>query len=201
LQAISVARKLGAVVEVFDVRSAVKEEVLSLGGKFIEVEGAKDDAAAGGYAVEQTEEYKRKQQELIHKHAVQANVVICTAQIPGKRAPLLIPKETVEAMSPGSVVIDMAAGSGGNCELTIKDETIIHNQVRIIGNSNYPSKMPADASKMLGKNYINFLDLMIDSEGNLNLNFEDEIIHNTCITQEGEIKNERVREIISLEEA
>lgn len=201
LQSLATSRKLGAVVEVFDVRSAVKEEVLSLGGKFIEVEGAKDEVAAGGYAVEQTEEYKKKQQELIHRHAVQSNVVICTAQIPGRKAPLLIPKETVEAMSPGSVIIDMAAGSGGNCELTVKDETIIHNQVRIIGNSNYPSKMPADASKMLGKNYINFLNLMIDDEGNLNLNFEDEIIHNTCITQSGEIMNERVREIISLEEA
>ncbi len=200
LQSLATSKKLGAVVEVFDVRSAVKEEVQSLGGKFIEVEGAKDDAAAGGYAVEQTEEYKKKQADLIHKHASQSNVVICTAQIPGKKAPILIPKATVEAMQPGSVIIDMAAGSGGNCELTKQDETVIHKQVRIIGNSDFPSKMPADASKMLGRNYINFLDLMIDEEGKLHLDFEDDIIASTCMTREGEVCNERVREILSFEE-
>ncbi len=201
LQSLATSKKLGAVVEVFDVRPAVKEEVQSLGGKFIEVEGSVDDASAGGYAVEQTEEYKQKQADLIHKHASQANVVICTAQIPGKRAPILIRKATVEAMKPGSVIIDMAAGSGGNCELTVKDETVIHNQVRIIGNSDYPSKMPADASKMLGKNYTNFLDLMIDEEGQLKLDFDDEILSGTCMTRDGEIQNERVREIISFEES
>lgn len=199
LQSLATSRKLGAVVEVFDVRPAVKEEVMSLGGKFIEVEGSKDDSSAGGYAIEQTEEYKKKQAELIHNHAAQANVVICTAQIPGKKAPILIPRATVDSMSPGSVIIDMAAGSGGNCELTIKDETVIHNRVRIIGNSDFPSKMPADASKMLGKNYTNFLDLMIDKDGNLNLDFEDDILSGTCMTRDGEIRNERVREIISFE--
>ena len=201
LQSLATSKKLGAVVEVFDVRPAVKEEVMSLGGKFIEVKGSKDDSAAGGYAVEQTEEYKKKQAELIHDHAIQSNVVICTAQIPGKKAPLLIMKETVEGMSPGSVIIDMAAGSGGNCELTKKDETVIHKQVRIIGNSDFPSKMPADASKMLGKNYTNFLELMIDEEGNLKLDFEDEIIAGTCMTRNGEIQNDRVKEIISFEDA
>jgi NAD(P) transhydrogenase subunit alpha len=201
LQSLATSKKLGAVVEVFDVRPAVKEEVMSLGGKFIEVEGSKDDADAGGYAVEQTEEYKKKQAELIHKHATQANVVISTAQIPGKKAPLLITKETVEAMAPGSIIIDMAAGSGGNCELTKKDETVIHKQVRIIGNSDYPSKMPVDASKMLGKNFTNFLELMIDEDGNLKLDFEDEIIAGTCITKDGEIMNERVKEIISFEDS
>ena len=199
LQALATAKKLGAVVEVFDVRAAVKEEVMSLGGKFIEVEGAKDDTKAGGYAVEQTDDYKQKQQQLIHDHAVKSNVIICTAQIPGKKAPLLIPKETVDAMHPGSVIIDMAAGSGGNCELTRKDETIIHKQVRIIGNSNFPSRMPADASKMLGNNYTNFLNLITDDEGNLILNYEDEIVRDTCITRDKEIVNERVREIIHFE--
>lgn len=201
LQSLATSKKLGAVVEVFDVRPAVKEEVQSLGGKFIEVEGSRDDASAGGYAVEQTEEYKKKQAELIHKHAIQSNVVICTAQIPGKKAPLLIPKTTVDAMLPGSVIIDMAAGSGGNCELTKKDETVIHNRVRIIGNSDFPSKMPVDASKMLGKNYINFLELMIDEEGNLKLDLEDEIVAGTCITKDGDIQNDRVKEIISFEES
>lgn len=199
LQALATARKLGAVVEVFDVRPAVKEEVQSLGGKLIEVEGAIDDASAGGYAVEQTEEYKQKQAKLIHDHAVKSNVVITTAQIPGKKAPLLIRKETVEAMAPGSVIIDMAAGSGGNCELTKKDETILYNQVRIIGNSNFPSKMPADASKMLGVNFRNFLALFIDDEGNINIDFEDDILNSTCITHKGEIKNERVAEVIGFE--
>ncbi len=199
LQALATAKKLGAVVEVFDVRPAVKEEVMSLGGKFIEVEGSIDDAAAGGYAVEQTEEYKAKQAQLIHDHAVSSNVVICTAQIPGRKAPLLIHKKTVDEMSPGSVIIDMAAGSGGNCELTKKDETIIYKQIRIIGNSNFPSKMPADASKMLGNNYINFLNLMITEEGNLNLDFEDDIIKSTCMTHDHEIVNQKVLEIIEME--
>ena len=199
LQALATARKLGAVVEVFDVRSAVKEEVMSLGGKFIEVEGSTDDASAGGYAVEQTEEYKAKQAQLIHDHAVSSNVVICTAQIPGRKAPLLIHKTTVDEMLPGSVIIDMAAGSGGNCELTKKDETIIYKQIRIIGNSNFPSRMPADASKMLGNNYINFLNLLIDEEGNLNLDFEDDIIKSTCMTHDHEIVNQKVNEIISME--
>lgn len=199
LQALATAKKLGAVVEVFDVRPAVKEEVMSLGGKFIEVEGAKDDASAGGYAVEQTEEYKAKQARLIHDHAVRSNVVICTAQIPGRKAPLLIHKETVDEMSPGSVIIDMAAGSGGNCELTKKDETIIYKQIRIIGNSNFPSRMPADASKMLGNNYINFLKLLITEEGDLNLDFEDDIIKSTCMTHNHEIVNQKVIEIISME--
>ena len=199
LQALATARKLGAIVEVFDVRPAVKEEVQSLGGTFIEVEGARDEAASGGYAVDQSEDYKRKQGELIHDHAIRSNVVITTAQIPGKKAPILLKKDTVEAMEPGSVIIDMAAGSGGNCELTVKDETIVHKQVRIIGNSNFPSKMPADASKMLGTNYVNFLNMLIDEEGAMNLDFEDEILKSTCITHEGEIVNERVLEVINFE--
>jgi len=201
LQSLATAKKLGAVVEVFDVRSAVKEEVMSLGGKFIEVGGAREDASSGGYAVEQTEEFKQKQAELIHEHAVKSNVVICTAQIPGKKAPLLLTRDTVESMMPGSVIIDMAAGSGGNCEVTVKDETIIHNSVRVIGNSNYPSRLPADASKMLGNNYVNFLNLIIDAEGNLNLDYKDDIIRSTCITRDGEVVNERVQEVIMLHES
>ncbi|HKK43767.1 MAG TPA: NAD(P) transhydrogenase subunit alpha, partial [Bacteroidales bacterium] len=152
LQAIAIARKLGAVVEVFDVRSAVREEVKSLGGKFIEVEGAKEDASAGGYAVEQTEEFKKKQQELIQQRAAAADVVIATAQIPGKKAPVLILGDTVNKMKPGSVIVDLAASSGGNCELTEDGETIVVNGVRIIGKSDYPSAMPTDASKMFGNN-------------------------------------------------
>ena len=196
LQAIAIARKLGAQVEAFDVRSAVKEEVMSLGAKFVEVEGAKEDAAAGGYAVEQSDDFKKRQQEAINQHAAKANVIICTAQIPGRKAPLLVPKEVVASMQPGSVIVDLAASSGGNCELTENDKTVVKHGVTIIGESNYPSLMPKDASKMFGKNVTNFLELIIAEDGSLNLNFEDEIVRGTCITHKGEIYNERVKSII-----
>jgi len=196
LQAIAIARKLGAVVEAFDVRTAVKEEVQSLGAKFVEVEGAKDDVSAGGYAVEQTDEYKKKQQDLIQEHAKKADVVICTAQIPGRKAPVLVKKETVEQMKPGSVIIDLAASTGGNCELTENEKTIVKHGITIVGNSNFPSEMPTDASKMYGKNVLNFLKLIIDENGNINLNFEDDIVKGTCITKGNEIVNERVKSII-----
>ncbi len=193
LQAIAIGRKLGAVVEVFDVRSAVKEEVKSLGGKFVEVEGAVEDAAAGGYAVEQTEEFKAKQAELIHQHAKASDVIICTAQIPGKKAPLLIKKETVAEMKDGSVIIDLAASTGGNCELTEDDKTVVKHGVTIVGKSDYPSDMPTDASTMFARNVLNFLNLLFDEEGNFNLNFEDEVVKGTCLTHQGEILNERVK--------
>ncbi len=193
LQAIAIARKLGAQVEVFDVRSAVKEQVMSLGAKFVEVEGAREDENAGGYAVEQTEEYKRKQQEAVEAHAEKANVIISTAQIPGKRAPVLIKKTVVEKMIKGSVIVDLAASSGGNCELTKNNEIIQYQGVTIIGKSNYPSEMPFDASKMYGQNMLNFLNLLIDKEGKFSLNFEDEIIKGTCLTHNGEIISERVK--------
>jgi NAD(P) transhydrogenase subunit alpha len=197
LQAIATSRKLGSQVHVFDVRSAVKEEVMSLGGKFVEVEGATEDKDAGGYAVEQTEEYKKKQQEAINNQAAKSNVIICTAQIPGKKAPLLISKATVETMKPGSVIIDLAASTGGNCELTENDKTIEHKGVTIIGQSNYPSQMPVDASRMFGKNVLNFLKLIIGEDGALNLNFEDDIVKGTCITNKGEIYNERVKSVMN----
>ncbi|MEQ8414224.1 MAG: Re/Si-specific NAD(P)(+) transhydrogenase subunit alpha [Imperialibacter sp.] len=195
LQAIAIARKLGAQVQAFDVRSAVREEVMSLGARFVEVEGAKEDAAAGGYAVEQTEEFKQKQQQAINDHAAKADVVICTAQIPGRRAPVLLPKEAVERMRPGSVIVDLAASSGGNCELSKDNATVVHHGVKIIGQSNYPSLMPIDASKMYGKNVFNFLELLIADDGSLNLNFEDDIVVGTCITHKGEVLNSRVRSL------
>src|SRR5665647_219732 len=174
LQAIAVARKLGAVVEVFDVRSAVKEEVKSLGGKFIEVEGAREDAEAGGYAVEQSDEFKEKQKELIQQRAIAADVVISTAQIPGKKAPVLLLKETVFAMKPGSVIVDLAASSGGNCELTENGKSVVVNGVTIIGKSDYPSDMPSDASKMFGSNIISLLKIMFYKNCNLFLNIQDD---------------------------
>jgi H+-translocating NAD(P) transhydrogenase subunit alpha len=196
LQAIATARKLGAQVEAFDVRSAVREEVKSLGAKFVEVEGALEDKAAGGYAVEQSDEFKQKQQQAINDHAAKSNVIICTAQIPGRKAPLLLPAVAVDRMKPGSVIIDLAASSGGNCELTRNNETVVHNGVSIIGQSNYPARMPLDASRMFGKNVMNFLALIISKEGGLNLNFDDDIVKGTCITHGGELFNERVKSVI-----
>jgi len=194
LQSIATGRRLGAVVEAFDVRAAVKEEVQSLGAKFVEVEGAKDDKAAGGYAVEQTEEFKRKQQEAIHNSAVKSDVIICTAQIPGRKAPVLITKETVAAMKPGSVIIDLAASSGGNCEGSQNNETVVVNGITIIGNSFFPSTLPTDASKMYGKNIINLLKIMV-KDGVADLNFEDDIIAGTCIAHDKKITNARIAEL------
>lgn len=198
LQAIATAKRLGAVVEAFDTRAAVKEEVQSLGAKFVEVEGAKDSSAAGGYAVEQTEEYKQRQQQKINEHATKADVIISTAQIPGRRAPILISKATVETMKPGSVIVDLAASTGGNCELTKNNETYVHtNGVSIVGNSYLPSTLPADASKMFGKNVFNLLKLMINKDGQLIVNFDDDIVKGCCITHNGEVMNERVREALT----
>jgi NAD(P) transhydrogenase subunit alpha len=198
LQAIAIARKLGAIVEVFDVRSAVKEEVKSLGGRFIEVEGAMEDAKAGGYAVEQAEDFKKKQQELIQQRSIAADVVIATAQIPGKKAPVLLLKETVDAMKPGSVIIDLAASSGGNCELTQNGKSIVVNGVIIVGKSDYPSDLPSDASKMFGNNIINLLKIMVDKEGNLVLNMKDDIILGTTAVHGKEYVSPRIKQILNI---
>jgi len=197
LQAVATARKLGAVVEVFDVRAAVKEEVMGLGAKFVEVGGATDDKAAGGYAVEQTKEYKEKQAQSIHDHAVKSDVVICTAQIPGKKAPVLLTKDTLEGMMPGSVIIDLAASSGGNSALTRDNEVIDHNGVKIVGESSFPVSMPSDASKMFGKNVFNFLKLMYNSKDEFQLNWDDDLIRGTCVTRDGEVVHERVKEVMN----
>lgn len=197
LQAISTARRLGGVVEAFDTRAAVKEEVKSLGAKFVEVEGAADSAAAGGYAVEQSAEFKAKQQAVIQEHAVKSDVIITTAQIPGRKAPILITKETVAAMKNGSVIVDMAASTGGNCELTKNNEVINVHGVTIIGNSNLPSTMPQDASKMFGKNVMNFLKLILTKDGTINLNFEDDIVTGCCVTHNKEVINTKVKEVMT----
>lgn len=196
LQAIATARRLGAVVEAFDVRAAAEEEVKSLGAKFIKVEGAKDEATAGGYAVEQSEEYQQKQQALIQEHASKANIIICTAQIPGRKAPELITAETVRNMPSGSVIVDLAASTGGNCALTENNKTVLKEEVTIIGDSNLPSSMPSDASKMFGKNVVNFLKLIIGPEGEMHLNWEDDIVENTCVTHNGQVKSQRVNSIL-----
>jgi len=197
LQAIATAKRLGAVIEAFDTRAAVKEEVQSLGAKFIEVEGAADSKAAGGYAVEQSKEYQDKQKQKIHESAIKADVIITTAQIPGRKAPVLITKETVSSMKNGAVIVDMAASTGGNCELTKNNEVIQVNGVTIIGNSNLPGTIPADASKMFGKNVLNFLKLIITKEGNINLNFEDDIVKGSCVTHNKEVINDRVKQTLT----
>ncbi|HRP57386.1 Re/Si-specific NAD(P)(+) transhydrogenase subunit alpha [Agriterribacter sp.] len=196
LQAIATARRLGAVVEVFDTRAAVKEEVMSLGAKFIEVEGVADASKAGGYAVDQSDEYKLRQQQKIAEHIVKADIVITTAQIPGKRAPLLITEDMLKTMRTGSVIVDTAAATGGNTPVTKNNEEVRYNGVSIIGNSELPSSMPFDASKMYGKNILNFLDLLIDAEGRLTLNFDDDLVKGTCIVYNGEIVNEKIKNLI-----
>ncbi len=197
LQAIATAKRLGAVVEVFDTRPAAKEEVMSLGAKFIEVEGAADASKAGGYAVEQTEEYKQKQQQKIHDAVVKADIVISTAQIPGRKAPLLISRAMVDGMKAGSVIVDLAASSGGNCELSKNNEVILYRGITIVGNSDLPSLVPADSSKLYGKNVFNFLRLIINDQGELNLNFEDDLVKGACITHDTKVVNERVNEMLA----
>jgi NAD(P) transhydrogenase subunit alpha len=195
LQAVATARRLGAVVEVFDTRPAVKEEVMSLGAKFVEVEGAADATKAGGYAVEQTEEYKQKQQQRIAESIAKADIVITTAQIPGKKAPILITEEMLNAMRSGSIIIDIAAATGGNTPFTKNNETVVRNGVSIIGNSNLPATMPFDASKMYGKNVLNFLGLITTKEGAVNLAWEDDLVKGSCITNDGEVVHERVKAV------
>jgi NAD(P) transhydrogenase subunit alpha len=196
LQAIATAKRLGAVVEVSDTRPQVKEEVMSLGAKFIEVEGAADASKAGGYAVEQSEEFKQRQQQRLAESIAKADIIITTAQIPGKKAPVLITDAMLKSMKPGSVVIDLAAATGGNTAVTKNNETIVYEGVTILGNSNLASDMPSDASKLYGKNILNFLQLIITKEGALELNFEDDLVKGCCMAHEGAVANERVAALI-----
>ncbi len=197
LQAIATAKRLGAVVEVSDTRPQVKEEVMSLGAKFIEVEGAADASKAGGYAVEQSEDFKQRQQQRLAESIAKADIIITTAQIPGKKAPVLITDAMLKSMKPGSVVIDLAAATGGNTAVTKNNETIVYEGVTILGNSNLASDMPSDASKLYGKNILNFLQLIITKEGALELNFEDDLVKGCCMAHEGAVANERVAALIN----
>ena len=192
LQAIATGKRLGAVIEVFDTRPAVKEEVMSLGAKFVEVEGAADASKAGGYAVEQSEEFMQRQKSRIAEAVAKADIVITTAQIPGKKAPVLITDEMMGQMKHGSVIIDIAAATGGNTSQTKNDQTTQYNGVSIVGNSLLASDMPSDASKLYGKNVLNFLQLIINKEGNLDLNFDDDLVKGTCVATGGMLTNERV---------
>ncbi|MDQ6973212.1 MAG: NAD(P) transhydrogenase subunit alpha, partial [Mariprofundaceae bacterium] len=186
LQAIATARRLGALVEAFDVRAAAREQVESLGAKFVEVPVEEDAEDAGGYAKEASEEYKQKQAELIALHAAKSDIIITTALIPGRPAPVLVTEEVVKVMKPGSVIVDMAAEMGGNCPLTELDKTIEMHGVTLLGESNIPSLIAADASQLYARNLFNFTALMSDGEGGLNTGLDDEIIEAAVLCRSGE---------------
>ena len=192
LQAIATAKRLGAVVEAFDVRPAVKEQVESLGAKFVEVPLSDEEKAkaetAGGYATEMSDDYKRRQGELVHERASAADIIITTALIPGRPAPVLIKEETVQAMKPGSVIVDMAVEAGGNCPLSELDKTVVKHGVHLIGIANLPGLVAADSSTLYARNLMNFMNLMLDPEsGELKIDRSDEIIAGTLLCSGGEI--------------
>jgi proton-translocating NAD(P)+ transhydrogenase subunit alpha len=193
LQAIATARRLGAVVQGFDVRAAVKEQVESLGAKFLEFDLGGDLEGAGGYARELTPEQQVRQQELMAEAIGKVDVVITTAAVPGRRAPVLVTERAVELMKPGSVIIDLAAESGGNCELTEPGQTVVRHDVKILGPLNVPSGMAEHASQLYARNIQSLLGLMISGEGELSLDFDDEVIAGACITRNGEIVHEAAR--------
>jgi NAD(P) transhydrogenase subunit alpha len=196
LQAIATAKRLGSQVEAFDVRPVVREQVESLGAKFIEVESDSDDGVGeGGYAKETSDEYKKKQKELMGEHISKADVVITTALIPGRPAPMLIPKSMVESMKPGSIIMDLASENGGNCELTQKDKIVHFNEVTIDGTSNIPGTMPVHASELYSKNIAAFLKYMV-KEGQLNIDTNDEIISGAMFTHKGEITNQQTQQAL-----
>jgi NAD(P) transhydrogenase subunit alpha len=202
LQAISSSRRLGARVEAYDVRPAVKEQVQSLGARFVELPLESADAEdKGGYAKAQDESFYRRQREMMLKVVAASDVVITTALIPGKRAPILITTEMVEAMAPGSVIVDLAAERGGNCELTRPDETVVHKEVTILGPSNPPALVPYHASQMYSKNISTFLLHLLGKDGakqsSLALNSDDEITKETLLTKDGAVVNARVKELLS----
>src|SRR3954452_1254569 len=193
LQAIATAKRLGAVVTAFDVRSVVKEQIESLGARFLDL-GLDDDAeGAGGYAKELGEDQQRRQREALAEAAGRFDVAITTAQIPGRRAPLLLTAQAVENMKPGAVIVDLAGDSGGNVELTEGGKTIEHNGVKIIAPKNLPAEMPDHASQLYARNVQSLLELMV-KEGNLELDFEDEVIAGACITRGGEIVHEGAKQ-------
>ena len=195
LQAIATARRLGAVVSAYDVRPAVKEEVQSLGATFIEL-ALETQEGEGGYAKEQSEEFLRKQRELIGEHVAKSDVVITTAAVPGRRAPLLVTGEMVKGMRPGSVIVDLAAETGGNVELTKAGTDVEIGGVTIIGTRNVPSTMPLHASQLYARNVANLL-LHLVKDGAIVLDFDDEITKGSCVTHDGEIVNERAKQTVS----
>jgi NAD(P) transhydrogenase subunit alpha len=195
LQAIATAKRLGAIVTGFDIRRAAWEQIASLGGRPLELDFIPDAEDEGGYARPLTEEENQQVRDALGENAAKQDVIITTAQIPGRPAPTLITAEAARGMQPGSVIVDLAGESGGNCELTRHGETVVENGVKVISPANLPSEMAADASQLYAKNVENLLGLLVGDEGDLALDFEDEIIAGACLTHEGEIRNERAREV------
>jgi len=195
LQALGTAKRLGAVVEVSDIRPSAKEEVQSLGGKFIEVETTENMQDERGYAKEASEEFLKKQKELIFKHVTEADIVITTALVPGKKAPILVTEEMVKNMKPGSVVLDMAVEFGGNCEVSEAGKTVKKYDVIIIGESNLPSLVPTHASEMYAKNLLALIQ-HIGKNGQVELKIEDEIVKGCLISRSGEVINDRIKELL-----
>ena len=191
LQAIATARRLGALVSAFDVRPAVKEQVESLGAKFISVDAEAGDAeTAGGYAREMVDDYKRRQSELIHETLRNQDICITTAQIPGKPAPVLITEAVVEDMKPGSVIVDLAVETGGNCALSAFDQVVVRHGVTIVGHANYPARVPVDTSALYARNLFNFIKPMINQESRaLEIDWEDEVIKGALLTRDGVVVN------------
>jgi H+-translocating NAD(P) transhydrogenase subunit alpha len=193
LQAIATARRLGAVVQAFDVRSAVKEQIESLGARFLELDmGLEDAEAAGGYARQLTDEEQAKQRDLLAVEIGKMDAVISTAAVPGRPAPLLVTEQAVRNMKPGSVIVDLAAETGGNCELTEAGETVVKEDVTIAGPVNLPASMPDHASSLYARNVQSLLELMV-ADGELSLDFDDEVLAGACITRDGEIVHEGAR--------
>jgi len=199
LQAIATAKRLGAVVWAYDIRPAVKEEVLSLGAKFLELDLVKstEDKQSGGYAQQMDEEFYRKQREAMTKQIAESDVIITTAAVPGRKAPVLVTKEMVKGMPPGSVIIDIAAEQGGNCELTKANEVIVEHGVTIDGTINLPATVPYHTSQMYAKNVVTFL-LHLQKENAIDGDSEDEIVQDTLVTRGGEVLNGRVRDALGL---
>jgi NAD(P) transhydrogenase subunit alpha len=197
LQAIATARRLGAVVQGFDVRAAVKEQVESLGAHFLEFDVGGDLEGEGGYAKELTPEQQARQQELMAEAIGKVDVVITTAAVPGRRAPILVTEQAVKLMKPGSVIIDLAAETGGNCELTEAGQTVLRHDVKILGPLNVPSTMAEHASQLYARNIESLLGLMVSEEGELKLDFDDEIIAGACVTRDGEIVHAGAKEAAS----
>tara|TARA_X000001036_G_scaffold338571_2_gene317634 strand:+ start:287 stop:1438 length:1152 start_codon:yes stop_codon:yes gene_type:complete len=196
LQAIATAKRMGAIVTAYDVRAATKEQVESLGGKFLIVdeEAMKEAETSGGYAKEMTEEYKKKEQEVIKKHISDQDIVITTALIPGRPAPKLVTAEMVKLMRTGSVIVDLAAEMGGNCELTKRNEIFDADGIKIVGFDNLPGELPKDASTLFAKNLLNFLSPHVNAESkSLDLDWEDETVKNTLVTKDGNIVSEIVK--------
>jgi H+-translocating NAD(P) transhydrogenase subunit alpha len=191
LQAVATAKRLGAIVTGFDIRRAAWEQIASLGGRPLELDFIPDAEGEGGYARPLTDEENAQVRDALGENAAKQDVIVTTAAIPGRPAPLLITADAVRGMAPGSVIVDLAAETGGNCELTEAGRTVVENGVKVIGPSNLASEMPRPASQLYAKNLENLLGLLITEEGELNVDFEDDIVAAACITHGGEIKNER----------